>query len=75
MMKEIKKTFKGIAIVEGDDGFCYGVHASFRKQAKNKQCFDTIDTSMIDWLDEQFQKLKGKKVEVTVIIKPCARVV
>jgi hypothetical protein len=58
-MKNIKETFEGKAEVSGDDSACFGEHASFEK----------YNTSMIDWLDEQFNKFHGKNVKVSIEIE------
>ena len=59
----MKKTFKGIAQLSGDDGFCYGIHLTFKGE-KNAE-----DTVVIDWLDEIAGKFSGKEIEVTIEVK------
>ena len=59
----MKKIFKGIATIDGDDPYCYGVHAMWKDKPINQY------TNVIDFLDEQFEKYKDKQLKVTIEIE------
>jgi hypothetical protein len=61
-----EKEFKGYATVDGDDGYCFGVHATF-SEVKGKNGGD-FSTEMIDWLDGIFDQNLSKKIKVSISI-------
>jgi len=67
-MDKIISTFEGIATTDGDDPYCFGVHASWVN--KNPVRKDIQQCSeIIDLLDKVFKEKEGKRLRVTVIIE------
>ena len=67
MIKE--KEFEGYAITDGDDGYCFGVHAMLSSVPDIKSWSNNNSDEMISWLDEVFEDNQGKKVKVSIRIE------
>ncbi len=63
----MKKTFKGIVGLIGDDGNCFGVHLNLLQKKKNKT--ESFNSSLIDYLDKIGKKYNKRKIKITLIVE------
>jgi hypothetical protein len=59
-MKTLDVSYTGVATVEGDDPFCYGVHANILRDG------NLVD--FVDKIDDFFKDIKGAKVKICITI-------
>jgi hypothetical protein len=74
----ITKEFEGVLALDGDDGYCYGIHLMFEDNSE----IDTLHraalassgeararTEVIDFLDDVASANIGKKVKITITVE------
>jgi len=63
---KIEETFEGYAVMDGDDGYCFGVHGMMAPTPGTKKWDPDNSSALINLIDEFTEANEGKKIRIKI---------